>query len=102
MKTGRCVLSFNSKGIVSFSPGLRGTSCPGKTVPMEINPNGVVSCTFRLHHNPFGVEHNLKRITQGSSHLATLGCVPESRWDSQLLGLKDNFSVFSATSSPTP
>jgi hypothetical protein len=33
----------NPEGIVSSSPGLRGTSYPGKTVPGTANPNGVVA-----------------------------------------------------------
>ncbi len=33
----------NPKGIASFSPGLRGTSYPGKTAKRIANPNGVGS-----------------------------------------------------------
>ena len=35
--------NFNPKGIVSFSPGLRGTSYPGFIVKNKSNPNGVSS-----------------------------------------------------------
>jgi len=44
----------NPKGIVSFSPGLRGTSYPGKTTAMRINPKGVVARPHRKQ------PHNLK------------------------------------------
>ena len=33
-------------------------------------------------HNPVGVGGNKFLFTQGSSFLATLGCMPESLWDS--------------------
>ena len=81
-KTG-FVPQFNPKGIVSFSPGLRGTSYPGKVPYAAINPNGVAARASRFCHNPVGVEDILKLVTQGSSFLATLGFVPESRWDSE-------------------
>jgi hypothetical protein len=61
-------ISANPKGIVSFSPGLRGTSCPG--------------CVCKTDHNPDGVEDSSYPQTQGSS--ATLGYVTESLWDSRM------------------
>jgi hypothetical protein len=73
---------FNPEGIVSSSPGLRGTSYPGRTAHTTPNPNGVASFVSRLRHNPVGVENILESSTQGSSFLATLGWMPESRWDS--------------------
>ena len=76
-------LPFNPKGIASSSPGLRGTSYPGKTARQPVNPNGVVSITPPRGHNPVGVENIFGSVTQGSSFLATLGFAPESRWDSK-------------------
>ncbi len=35
-------------------------------------------------HNPVGVGGNKFLFTQGSSFLATLGCMPESLWDSPM------------------
>ena len=74
----------NPKGIVSSSPGLRGTSYPGCGAAAETNPNGVASRTRRPRHNPVGVEANFVAVSQGSSCLATLGFGLESRWDSIL------------------
>jgi hypothetical protein len=81
MKTNRLELLFNPKGIGSFSPGLRGTSYPGNNAGGIINPNGVASIAPRCCHNPVGVENYFASTTQGSSCLATLGFVTESRWD---------------------
>ena len=68
-KTQRFLCTFNPKGIVSSSPGLRGTSYPG--------------WLSRSLNNPFGVDYSIIFVSQGSSFLATLGFVAESRWDSQ-------------------
>ena len=46
----------NPKGIPSLSPGLRGTSYPGRTTSEgEFNPNGVVACRVDMRCNPVGV-----------------------------------------------
>ena len=45
----------NPKGIPSLSPGLRGTSYPGKTSEGEFNPNGVVAYRVDMRCNPVGV-----------------------------------------------
>ena len=72
--------SFNPNGIVSSSPGLPSPrGYPGYSAGMGFNPNGVAS---RADRNPVGVGHRCHIFTQGSSCLATLGCQPESRWDS--------------------
>jgi hypothetical protein len=42
------------------------------------------SATRGICHNPVGVGENLIPFTQGSSCIATLGYMPESRWDSLL------------------
>ncbi|NOS70996.1 MAG: hypothetical protein HOP33_13825 [Verrucomicrobia bacterium] len=73
----RLVPKFNP----TSSPRLRGTSYLGKAAHEAANPNGVVSLTTRRRHNPVGVENILGSVTQGSSFLATQGCVTESRWD---------------------
>jgi hypothetical protein len=49
METGR---SSNPDGIVAFSPGLRGTSYPGKTTAANPNPNGVAA-SLSLRPAPF-------------------------------------------------
>src|SRR5437016_554035 len=74
--------SANPKGIVSSSPGLRGTSYPGSGESECPNPNGVASHRSRQRHNPVGVDADSTTVSQGSSCLATLGFEPESRWDS--------------------
>src|SRR2546421_9687051 len=68
----------NPNGILSQSPGLRGTSYPGKTSEENHNPNGVVANVTRpLNEN--GIAATALRLTlcwtmtQGSSFLATLG-----------------------------
>src|SRR6266446_2938823 len=49
--------TVNPEGIVSSSPGLRGTSYPGKSCKPRLNPNGVVAAldtlgrTFRGGHS---------------------------------------------------
>ncbi|MSU57680.1 MAG: hypothetical protein EXS35_05780 [Pedosphaera sp.] len=53
------------------------------------NRNAVAALPFLsaargVSHNPVGVDENVIPFTQGSSFLATLGCMPESLWDSPL------------------
>src|SRR5467141_2556036 len=79
---------FNPEEIASSSPGLRGTSYPGKWSQRAANPERVAAlpcCMLsleKLGHNPFRVESSPRLNTQGSSFLATLGFGPESLWDS--------------------
>jgi hypothetical protein len=47
--------AFNPKGIVTSSPGLRGTSYPGRRGPATANPDGVVAGTRPGGRNPIGV-----------------------------------------------
>jgi hypothetical protein len=54
-----------------------------------LNRNAVAAIPFssavrRIGHNPVGVGGDLISFTQGSSSVATLGYVPESRWDSRM------------------
>ena len=87
--------SKNPNGISSQSPGLRGTSYPGKTSATSTTPTGLrlpfdlgwarqrsSSIAFRLlAATPLGLCQGAS-MTQGSSCLATLGLAAESRWDS--------------------
>ena len=47
--------SVNPNGIPAQSPGLRGTSYPGKARPHAANPNGVVAVRRTEGRNPVGV-----------------------------------------------
>ena len=71
----------NPKGIVSFSPRLRGTSYPGAPVPRVFNPNGVESSFRSPAATPLGL-CAFGDLSPGSSYLATLGFEPESHRDS--------------------
>ena len=50
-KTRRPRPAVNPKGIASSSPGLRGTSYPGKAAENHANPNGVAACA-RIQPQP--------------------------------------------------
>ena len=52
---------FNPNGIVSVSPGLRGTSYPGWADGKPANPNGVAPHVLVTNHNPVGVECSFSR-----------------------------------------
>jgi hypothetical protein len=71
----------NPKGIVSSSPGLRGTSYPGSLRVEFFNLNGVASPLHASATTPLGLSA-FDKTSQGSSFLATLGFAPESLWDS--------------------
>ena len=73
----------NPNGIVSQSPGLRGTSYPGLTIIADTTPTGLRQIGCARGRNPFRVEDIWFTISQGSSCLATLGWRTESRWDSR-------------------
>src|SRR5258708_2522967 len=47
--------TVNPEGIASSSPGLRGTSYPGKSCKPSHNPNGVVAALDTLGHNSYRV-----------------------------------------------
>ena len=59
------------------------------------NPNGVAPCCRRQAATPLGLLSN-RTISQGSSSLATLGCKPESLWDSIIAFSKDIRFCFGA------
>ncbi len=69
-------------GIPSQSPGLAHRAYPGRTSPYGPTPRGLRQDPVRVRRNPVGVETHFVSISQGSSCLATLGFIPESRWDS--------------------
>ena len=73
----------NPNGIVSQSPGLRGTSYPGWTKIEITTPTGLWQTGHARGRNPFRVEDVCFTVSQGSSCLATLGWMMESRWDSR-------------------
>ena len=74
---------FNPNGIASRSPGLRGTSYPGWTVIAGTTPTGLRQTGHARGRNPFRVGEVWFTVSQGSSCLATLGWMTESRWDSR-------------------
>ena len=69
---------LNPKGIVSFSPRLRGTSYLGHATPMNATPTGLWPGDDHQRRNPVGVVIFSRRLTQGGSFLATLGFAAES------------------------
>jgi hypothetical protein len=72
----------NPEGIVSSSPGLRGTSYPGLMERDASTPTGLCRAGRATGPNPFRVDDVCFTIPQGSSFLATLGFMTESLWDS--------------------
>jgi hypothetical protein len=78
--------SANPEGVPPSSPGLRGTSYPGNRGREGVNPERVASsgppACVGPGCNPFRVGGLAGSGSQGSSFLATLGWIMESRWDS--------------------
>ena len=62
--------TVNPEGIASSSPGLRGTSYPGKSCKPRLNPNGVVAALDTLGHNSDGVGSHWRGVpaTQEEHH----------------------------------
>src|SRR5438874_12640195 len=54
--------TVNPEGIASSSPGLRGTSYPGKSCKPPLNPNGVVAALDTLGHNSDGVGSHCRGV----------------------------------------
>ncbi len=68
--------ALNPEGIAPISPGLRGTSYPGEDREGTAYPERVASRRDQRTgngRNPFRVDGLRRRLTQGSSCLATLG-----------------------------
>ena len=76
---------LNPKGILSLSPGLRGASYPGKKWVEATNPNGVAALRGKPVATPSGLK-SVRQATQGSSFLAILGWLTQSRWDCKTAG----------------
>ncbi len=73
MQIGAALLCPN--GAMSLSPGLRGTSYPGKPSQQFNNPEGVAATSTRtVDATPLGLGKMMKHVTQGSlADSATLG-----------------------------
>src|SRR5439155_26567922 len=80
--------TVNPEGIASSSPGLRGTSYPGKSCKPPLNPNGVVAALDTLGHNSDGVGSHCRGvprvapplflgrgISTAVAHCKHLGCI---------------------------
>jgi hypothetical protein len=77
------VLSENPERIPQQSPGLPSwRGYPGRSLQNCFNPERVVSNRLRVFRNPRWGSEIGWRLSQGSSFLATLGFITESRWDS--------------------
>src|SRR6266511_4725115 len=74
--------SANPKGIPPQSPGLARSAYPGNATSQVTTPKGLRPGSERSIRNPFEVGTCFASNPQGSSFLATLGFVSESRWDS--------------------
>src|SRR6266699_2765021 len=84
----RLVAADSHPGIASSSPGLRGTSYPGKSCKPRLNPNGVVAALDTLGHNSDGVGSHWRGvpkvapplflgrgISTAVAHCKHLGCI---------------------------
>src|SRR6266567_9433350 len=71
----RLVAADSHPGIASSSPGLRGTSYPGKSCKPRLNPNGVVAALDTLGHNSDGVGSHWHGVPRVARKLAILGFV---------------------------
>jgi len=71
----------NPNGIVSSSPGLRGTSYPGLSARAVPTPTGLCHLRPASPQPRWGCE-TINRFLKVARGLATLGFAPESRWDS--------------------
>ena len=97
LRPNRLVTEAASRGCARIPTGFRpkAQGCDaGATLgirPQTIsNRNAVAAIPFAtiargICHNPVGVGRDLISFTQGS--FATLGCMPESRWDSPMAAI---------------
>jgi len=77
------------KGLCHAAQGCEERATLGHRPASITNRNAVAAIPFSsaargIGHNPVGVDENLISFTQGSSGVATLGCMPESLWDSPM------------------
>jgi hypothetical protein len=96
LRTSQLVTDSAERGCLRIPTGFRPKAqgcAPGATLghlPANItNRNAVAAIPFPsvtrgICHNPVGVDENFIPFTQGSSCVATLGYMPESRWDSPM------------------
>jgi hypothetical protein len=96
LRTNRLVTELAERGCLRIPMGFRpkAQGCEeratlGHRFSSITNRNAVAaipssSVTRGICHNPAGVDENLIPFTQGSSCVATLGYMPESRWDSPM------------------
>src|ERR1051325_10819631 len=70
------------KGLRPPAQGCEARATLGMCEKRPPTPTGLCLCASRCGRNPVGVETHSIAVTQGSSLLATLGFVAESRWDS--------------------
>jgi hypothetical protein len=96
LRTNRIVIGPAACGLARIPTGLRpiAQGCEARATlgirPQNVfNRNAVAAIPFSSVlcgncHNPVGVDENLIPFTQGSSCVATLGCMPESLWDSPM------------------
>jgi len=96
LRMNRLVTGTAERGCVRIPTGFRpkAQGCEeratlGQRPAGIINRNAVAAIPFSsaargICHNPVGVDEDLIPFTQGSSCVATLGWMPESRWDSMM------------------
>jgi hypothetical protein len=95
-RANRCESRMAERGCARIPMGFRpkAQGCEeratlGHRPASVLNRNAVAAIPFssavrRIGHNPVGVGGDLISFTQGSSYVATLGYVPESRWNSRM------------------
>ena len=99
LRTNRIVTASAWRGCARIPKGfrLKAQGCEeratlGHRSQIISNRNAVAAISFasaarEIGHNPVGVDENLILFTQGSSCVATLGYMPESRWDSPMAAI---------------
>jgi hypothetical protein len=93
LRTNRIVTASASRGSARIPTGFRpkAQGCEARATlghrpHSNTNRNAVAALPFSsaargICHNPVGVGDDLILFTQGSSCVATLGCMTQSRWD---------------------
>ena len=96
LRTNRIVTATAARGCARIPTGFRpkAQGCEeratlGHRRATFTNRNAVAAIPFSsaargICHNPVGVGNDLISFTQGSACVATLGWMPESRWDSPM------------------
>src|SRR6266567_8536425 len=72
----RLVAADSHPGIASSSPGLRGTSYPGKSCKPRLNPNGVVAALDTLGHNSDGVGSHWRGVPRVARNPGLCRAIP--------------------------